>query len=364
MARLEIPDAEKCRHDFLALGAIVQRFDPGIVPLHEAVHFERHCSGGEYNPAANLAKCFRLRAAVASANVQYPPGWWIESEVRKAGVEAYFKWFPYDGVHGPRIANTYSDRGFGVRAPEVWYDRANEAGALLKPGDFDWKDLFHARGVRWFHSGGIFASLSPTTAELIVEGMSAARTAGTIVSYDLNFRKKLWDAAEGGSARALQINRKIASLVDVLIGNEEDLQLALGIRGPDVSAKHSLFDTSVFRELIANARESYPALSLVATSLREVHSASRHGWKAIMWYDGAFFETDAYELDVHDRIGSGDGFAAGLIYGLLTHQPPDLALKLGWAHGALLATYPGDVTMARLEQVLALARGGGARVVR
>jgi 2-dehydro-3-deoxygluconokinase len=364
MAQLKIREAHTCRHDFLALGSIVQRFDPGIVPLHEAVHFERHCSGGEYNPAVNLAKCFRLRAAVASANVHYPPGWWIESEVRRAGVEAYFKWFDYDGVHGPRIANTYSDKGHGVRAPEVWYDRANEAGALLKPGDFDWKDLFRTRGVRWFHSGGIFASLSETTSALILEGMQAAKDAGVVVSYDLNFRKKLWDASTGGSARGLRTNKAIAPLVDVLIGNEEDLQLGLGIRGPAVSAKSPTLDTRHFRDMIEETLTVYPAIKLVATTLREVHSATRHDWKAVMWYDGQFHESATCELDVYDRIGGGDGFSAGLIYGMLTEAEPGSALRLGWAHGALLTTYPGDVTMARLEQVKALAEGGGARVVR
>ncbi len=364
MAQLKIREAHTCRHDFLALGSIVQRFDPGIVPLHEAVHFERHCSGGEYNPAVNLSKCFRLRAAVASASVHDPPGWWIESEARKAGVEAYLKWFPYDGVHGPRIANTYSDKGHGVRAPEVWYDRANEAGALLKPGDFDWKDIFEVIGVRWFHSGGIFASLSETTSALILEAMQAARAAGVVVSYDLNFRRKLWDASKGGSARGLQINRSVASLVDVLIGNEEDLQLGLGIRGPAVPARHATLDSAHFRDMIGETVAQYPGIRLVATTLREVHSATRHEWKAVMWYDGEFHETDTFELDVYDRIGGGDGFSAGLIYGMLTGASPAMALRLGWAHGALLTTYPGDVTMARLEQVKALAEGGGARVVR
>ncbi|MGA2614414.1 MAG: sugar kinase [Spirochaetia bacterium] len=364
MARLSIPGAHGCRYDFLALGSIVQRFDPGVVPLHEAVHFDRHCSGGEYNPAANLAKCFRMRVAVASANVHYPPGWWVENEVRKAGVEAYFKWFSYDGVHGPRIANTYSDRGWGVRAPEVWYDRANEAGAMLSPGDFDWKDLFRTRKVRWFHSGGIFASLSPGASALILEAMTEARSAGTVVSYDLNFRKKLWDAAEGGSARALEVNRRVASMVDVLIGNEEDLQLGLGIPGPDASARPPLADTQAFQQVIRRVIAEYPNIKLVATSLRHVHSASRHSWKAVMWYDGQLHESEAAELDVYDRIGGGDGFAAGLIYGLLTDRAPAEALRLGWAHGALLTTYPGDITMARLEQVEALAAGSGARVVR
>ncbi len=364
MARLSIPDAHTCNYDFLALGSIVQRFDPGVVPLHEAARFDRHCSGGEYNPAANLAKCFRMRTAVTSANVQYPPGWWIESEVRRAGVDAYFKWFPYDGVHGPRIANTYSDRGWGARGPEVWYDRANEAGAMLKPGDFDWKDLFQRRKVRWFHTGGIFASLSHSTSALILEAIAEARSAGTVVSYDINFRKKLWDATEGGSARAREVNRKIVSAVDVLIGNEEDLQLGLGMPGPEISYNRPSLDTQAFREMMMNVVATYPNVKLVATTLRDVHSSSRHSWKAVMWYDNETHESATMELDVYDRIGGGDGFAAGLVYGLLTNQPPELALRLGWAHGALLTTYPGDITMGRLEHVEALAAGGGARVIR
>ena len=364
MATLTIPDAKGCELDFLALGAVIQRFDPGVVPLHEASSFQRFCSGGEYNPAANLARCFRMRTGVATANVPYPPGWWVEAEIRRMGVQAFFKWFPFDGVHGPRIGNTWSDRGLGARAPEVWYDRADEAGAMLAPGDFDWKDLLERRRTRWFHSGGIFAALSPTTSALIIEGMGVARAAGSVVSYDLNFRKKLWDASRGGASRAVEVNRSIVSKVDVLIGNEEDLQLGLGIPGPDVSSKKSSLDTAAFHQMIAKVRAEYPAIKLVATTLREVHSASRHSWKAVMWYDGAFHETDTMELDVYDRIGGGDGFAAGLIYGLLTGQSPEVSLRLGWAHGALLTTYPGDVTMARLEQVKALAEGGGARVIR
>ena len=364
MSRLTPRGQAECAYDFLALGALVQRLDPGLVPLHEASRFERHCSGAEYNPAANLAKCFGLRAAVASALVDYPPGWWIESEVRRAGVTGLYKRFAFDGVRGPRMANTYSDRGIGVRAPEVWYDRANEAGALLAPGDFEWDRLFRAEGVRWFHSGGIFASLSPSSSALIEEGMTAARAAGTIISYDLNYRKKLWDASPGGSSRALDVNRRIASFVDVMIGNEEDLQLGLGIGGPDVSGTHSGLESGGFQAMIERTREAFPHLQAVATTLREVRSASRHVWKALLWYDGKFLETPVLELDVHDRIGGGDGFAAGLIYGLLRGEDPEWALRLGWAHGALLTTYPGDITMARLDQVTALAAGGGARVVR
>jgi 2-dehydro-3-deoxygluconokinase len=364
MTKLKILNEGKCEHDFLSLGAIAQRFDPGLIPIHEAQIFERYCSGGEYNPAANLSKCFRMRTSFVSACVEYPPGWWVETEVRKAGVKPYFKWFPFDGVRGPRIANTYSDRGFGVRAPEVWYDRANEAGALLAPGDFNWKEIFQSIGVRWFHSGGIFASLSNSTSELIVEAMSSARAAGTVVSYDLNFRKKLWDASEGGSGRAVSVNRRIVSLVDVLIGNEEDLQLGLGIKGPDISGRRSELDVEAYKEMIFEVSAAFPNVKIVATTMREVHSATRHSWKAIMWYDGEFFVSDTIELDVLDRVGGGDGFASGLIYGLLTDRDPQQALNLGWAHGALISTYPGDLSMARLDQVESISRGGGARVIR
>lgn len=363
MAKLNIRQSADCTHDFTSLGAIVRRFDPGIIPLHEATHYEIHCSGGEYNPAAALATTFGLRAAVLSASVEYPPGWWIATQARKMGVEAYLKWFGYDGVGSPRIAAIYSDRGYGARPPEVWYDRANEAGALLKPGDFDFDELFGRRGVRWFHSGGIFAALSSTTGPLIIEAMQAARKHGVVTSYDLNFREKLWKGS-GGSERGVEVNRAIVANVDVLFGNEEDLQLGLGISGPDVSAGASKLDTSNFRSMIETLLMQYPNIKLSATTLREVQSAARHSWKAVMWYDADFYESPACELDIYDRVGGGDGFASGLMYGMLTDQDPLTALKLGWAHGALLTTYPGDVSMARLDQVERLAEGGSARIQR
>jgi 2-dehydro-3-deoxygluconokinase len=364
MARLVIPDAQGRRWDFLALGAVIQRFDSGVVPLHLAQGFDRYCAGGEYNTAANLARAFRMRAAVATANVHYPPGWWVEEEVRKTGVEALYRWFAFDGVRGPRIANTYSDRGMGVRPPEVWYDRANEAAALLAPGDFDWKDLFQGQGVRWFHTGGIFASLSESTARLIIEAMKAARAAGVVVSYDLNYRKKLWDACEGGPARALKVNREIVSHVDVLFAGEEDLRERLGIAVPAGGAAGQKAETEKLLAAIEAARPVFPTLSALATTLRTLHSASRHGWKAVLWHEGKLHATGEAELDIYDRVGSGDGFASGLIAGLLGGRDPEAALRLGWAHGALLTTYPGDVTMARGDQVQALADGGGARVIR
>jgi 2-dehydro-3-deoxygluconokinase len=264
-------------------------------------------------------------------------------------------------VRGPNLATVYSDRGQGARPPVVFYNRANEAGALLKPGDFDWKAIF-AEGVRWFHSGGIFAALSETTSELILEGMAAARAAGAVNSFDLNFRAKLWQPI-GGLKKAQSVLRHIAGQVDALIGNEEDLQKGLGIAGPEMAAKSKL-DPDLFFGMIERVVKEFPNIRMVATTLREVHSSNRHDWAAVVWLDGERVVTPACQLDVVDRIGGGDGFAAGLIYGLLAGRPTEEAARLGWAHGALLTTFPGDTTMATLEQVRAFAKGGSARIQR
>jgi 2-dehydro-3-deoxygluconokinase len=350
-----------CELDFLALGALVHRLDPGLVPFRKARAFDVHVSGGEYNVAAGLADCFGLRTGIATAMVKYGIGELVQTRVREAGVTPFYKWFEHDGVRGPNIATVYSDRGQGVRAPVVFYNRANEAGALLKPGDFDWAKLL-AGGVRWFHSGGIFAALSETTSGLILEGMQAAKSAGAVVSFDLNYRAKLW-ASVGGPGRARQVLGRIVSHVDALIGNEEDLQKGLGIPGPEVVSKSQL-DPDTFFMMIDRVVEQHPNVKLVATTLREVHTTNRHDWAAVLWLDGERFVSPTCHLDVLDRIGGGDGFASGLIYGLLSSRPPEEALRLGWAHGALLTTYHGDVTMARLEEVEALAKGGTARVQR
>ena len=273
----------------------------------------------------------------------------------------YYKHFENDGVRGPNIATVYSDQGHGVRAPVVFYNRANEAGAMLKPGDFDWPAIF-GQGVRWFHSGGIFASLSETTAPLIIEGMQAAKASGAITSFDLNYRAKLW-ASVGGEAKGVETMRKIAGNLDCLIGNEEDLQKGLGIPGQDVHAKSKL-DPDAFFGLIEKVVRQHPNVKMVATTLREVISTNRHNWAAVLWLDGQKYVSPTMQLDVVDRIGGGDGFAAGLIYGLISGRSPEDALRLGWAHGALLTTFPGDVTMARLPEVEALAKGGSARVQR
>ena len=318
-------------------------------------------SGGEFNCAANLADCFGLNTGVASAMVDYPIGALIAERVRAMGVKPFYKQFKHNGVTGPNMAAVYSDQGWGVRAPVVFYNRCNEAAAQLKPGDFDWKAIF-AGGVRWFHSGGIFAALSPTTAEVIIEAMQAAKEAGAVTSFDLNYRAKLWNIS-GGEERAVAVLDRIVKNVDVLVGNEEDLQKGLGIPGPEVAAKSKL-DPSAFFGMIDTVVKKHPHVKIVATTLREVHSTNRHSWGAVAWVNGKTYMSPMAELDVHDRVGGGDGYASGFFYGLLTGESPEDAVKLGWAHGALLTTFPGDTTMATVEQVRAFAKGGSARIQR
>ena len=347
--------------DFLSLGALVHRLDPGIVPFRKSTECQIHVSGGEFNCAANLADCFRMQTGIATAMVDYPVGDLIAERVRAMGVKPFYKHFKHNGVNGPNMATVYSDRGFGVRAPVVFYNRAHEAGAMLKPGDFDWGAIF-AAGVRWFHSGGIFAALSETTGQLIAEAMKAAKAAGAITSFDLNYRAKLWNIW-GGHERALSVIASIVEHVDILVGNEEDLQMGLGISGPEVASKSKL-DPSAFFNMIEKALAKLPRLKILATTLREVPSSSWHKWSAVAWIDGKTYVAPTVDLDVFDRVGGGDGFASGFFYGLLTGEEPEDALKLGWAHGALLTTYPGDTTMATLEQVRAFAKGGSARIQR
>ena len=347
--------------DFVSLGALVNRLDPGVVPFRKATSCQIHVSGGEFNCAANLANCFGLRTGIVTAMVDYPIGDLIAERVRAMGVTPFYRRFAHDGVTGPNMATVYSDRGFGVRAPVVFYNRCNEAAAQLAPGDFDWSEIF-AGGVRWFHSGGIFAALSPTTEELIVEGMTAAKAAGAVVSFDLNFRAKLWNRS-GGAQRAVEVINRIVKHADVLVGNEEDLQKGLGIPGPEIAARSKL-DPSAFFGMIDRVLDKHPQVKIVATTLREVHSTSRHSWGAVAWVNGAKLVAPTVELDVLDRVGGGDGFASGFFYGILTGETPEEALRLGWAHGALLTTFPGDTTMATLQQVRAFAEGGSARIQR
>lgn len=347
--------------DLVSLGALNHRVDSGIIPFSKATEWQVHPSGGEYNVAANLANCFRLRTGMVSAMVDYPIGELISERVRLMGITPFYKHFKHNGVNGPNMATIYSDRGYGLRAPIVFYNRANEAAAQLKPGDFDWNTIF-ADGVRWFHSGGIFASLSETTGEVIIEGMRAAKAAGAITSFDLNYRAKLWNIW-GGAERAQAVVRRIVENVDVLVGNEEDLQLGLGITGPEVAAKSKL-DPTKFFGMIDQVVEKFQNIKIVATTLREVHSTNHHSWGAVAWINGNTFVSPTCELNIYDRVGGGDGFASGFFYGLLNGETEQEAVNLGWAHGALLTTFPGDTTMATLDQVKALAKGGSARIQR
>ena len=347
--------------DFVSLGALIHRLDPGIVPFRKATECQIHVSGGEFNVAANLADCFRMRTGIVSAMVDYPIGELVSERVKAMGVKPFYKSFEHDGMSGPNIATVYSDRGYGARPPVVFYNRANEAAARLKPGDFDWSAIFGG-GVRWFHSGGIFAALSPTTAELIIEGMQAAKAAGAVVSFDLNFREKLWKNS-GGPDRARSVVQRIVQNVDVLVGNEEDLQKGLGVSGPEISSESKL-DPSAFFGMIDQVIERHPGIKIVATTLREVHSTNWHDWSAVAWVEGQNYAAPTCQLQIYDRVGGGDGFASGFFYGLMAGESPEQALKLGWAHGALLTTFPGDTTMATLEQVRALAKGGSARIQR
>ena len=310
-----------CRWERWCTGSI-----RGSFPFARRHECKIHVSGGEFNVAANLSDCFRMKTAVASAMVDYPIGDLIAERVRAMGVKPIYKHFEHNGATGPNMATVYSDRGAGVRPPVVFYNRANEAGAMLKPGDFDWKKIF-AGGVRWVHSGGIFAALSPTTAPLVAEMMKEAKAAGAITSFDLNFREKLWKIS-GGAEKAVETIATIVKNVDVLIGNEEDLQKGLGIPGPDVHAKSKL-DPSVFFGMIDNVVKKHPHVKIVATTLREVHSTNRHSWSAVAWIDGKTHVAPTAELDVVDRVGGGDGFAAGFIYGLLTGEEPERGAEAG-----------------------------------
>jgi 2-dehydro-3-deoxygluconokinase len=347
--------------DLLSLGALVHRLDPGVIPFRKATQCAIHVSGGEYNVAANLADCFGMKTGMATAMVDYPIGDLVAGHIKAMGVTPYYKRFAHNGVSGPNMATVYCDRGFGVRAPIVFYNRSNEAAAQLKPGDFDWDAIF-AGGVRWLHSGGIFAALSETTGEVIIEAMRAAKQAGAVTSFDLNYREKLW-SIWGGEGRAQATVKRIVEHVDVLVGNEEDLQKGLGIKGPEVAAKSKL-DPSAFIGMIDEVTRRHPHVKIVATTLREVRSSNRHAWAAVAWIDGKTYVSPTAELDVLDRVGGGDGFASGLFYGLLTGEPEQTAVNLGWAQGALLTTFPGDLTMATAAQVRAFAAGGSARIQR
>jgi len=366
MSILNLKPAAQCSYDLVALGEIMLRLDPGEGRIRTTRWFRVWEGGGEYNVARGLRRCFGLRTAVCTAFVDNEVGRLLEDCVLQGGVSTEFiLWRPFDGVgRTARNGLNFTERGFGVRAALGVSDRGHSAASQLKPGDFDWDDIFGRRGVRWFHTGGIFAGLSETTAALALEAVQKARQHGVIVSYDLNYRPSLWKAV-GGQARAREVNRQIARHVDVMIGNEEDFTACLGleVEGTDPNLLH--LDVSAFQHMIQRAVREYPNFKAVATTLRAAKTATRNDWGAIAWVNGQFYQSRSYpDLEILDRVGGGDSFASGFIYGLMTGADPQRAVELGAAHGALAMTTPGDTSMATLAEVEKLVAGASARVQR
>jgi 2-dehydro-3-deoxygluconokinase len=363
---LGLRPAEDCRWDLVALGEVMLRLDPGEGRIATTRSLGVCEGGGEYNVARGLRRCFGLRTTVVTALADNLVGRLVEDLMLQGGVDqSHVRWVPYDGV-GRAVRNglNFTERGFGVRGAVGCSDRGNTAVAQLHPGDVDWDELFGREGARWFHCGGIFAALSETTSQVAAEAMASARRHGTVVSYDLNYRPSLWKAI-GGQGRAREVNRGLAPLVDVMLGNEEDFSAALGFTVEGVDENLSTLDPIRFGKMMAQVCAAYPELRAVATTLRAVRSASRNDWSAVCWTDGRLYESAARpDLEILDRVGGGDSFASGLIYGLLSGFGVQQALEYGAAHGALAMTTPGDVSMATRAEVEALVAGAGARVQR
>ncbi|MHC1764174.1 MAG: sugar kinase [Verrucomicrobiia bacterium] len=366
MSLLTIKPAESCRFDLAALGEVMLRLDPGEGRVRTAREFQVWEGGGEYNVARGLRRCFGMRTTVLTAFADNDVGRLLEDCILRGGVDpGFIRWRPYDGV-GRNVRNglNFTERGFGIRGAVGISDRGNTAASQLKPGDFDWDDIFGRQGVRWLHTGGIFTALSETTAALAEEAVQAARKHGTIVSYDLNYRPSLWKSI-GGQKRAQEVNRRIAKHVDVMIGNEEDFTACLGFSVAGVDENISEIDVRNFRSMIEKAVQEFPNFKMTATTLRAVKSATLNDWGAICWADGRFYEApNRRNLEILDRVGGGDSFASGLIYGMLALGDPQKAVEYGAAHGALAMTTPGDTSMASLAEVEKLVKGGGARVQR
>ena len=366
MAVLDLKSADQCRFDMVALGEILLRLDPGEGRVRTARQFNAWEGGGEYNVARGLRRCFGLKTAVVTAFAENEVGRLVEDFILQGGVNVdYIQWRDYDGI-GRTVRNglNFTERGFGLRGAKGVPDRGNTATSQLKKGDIDWQKIFSEDGVRWFHTGGIFAALSDTTTEVVIEAVKAAKQHGTIVSYDLNYRPSLWDSI-GGQAKAQEVNRKIAEHVDVMIGNEEDFTACLGFEVEGVDENISSIEINAFKNMIGAAVKKFPNFKVTATTLRAVKSATVNDWGAICWADDQFFEaTNRKGLEILDRVGGGDSFASGLIFGFLTTGNPQQAVEYGAAHGALAMTTPGDTSMATLTEVERLMSGGGARVQR
>jgi 2-dehydro-3-deoxygluconokinase len=342
------------------------RLDPGEGRIHTTRTFQAWEGGGEYNVARGLRRCFGLRTAHVTALADNPVGRLVEDLMLQGGVDLrYVKWVPYDGIgRAARNGLNFTERGFGARGAVGCSDRGHTAVSQLKPGDIDWSRLFANDSARWFHCGGIFAALGAKTPEVAIEAMRCAHENGTVVSYDLNFRPSLWNTT-GGSARAMEVNREIAKYVDVMVGNEEDFSAALGFKVEGVDEHLSALDPANFQRMIEKVVKEYPNFKVVATTLRAVKSANRNDWGAILWADGEFHQAaNRADLEILDRVGGGDSFASGMIYGFLAGKSAQEAVRYGAAHGALAMTTPGDTSMATLKEVEALAKGGSARVQR
>ena len=363
---LKIKSAKECRYDILSLGEVMLRLDPGEGRIHTSRQFTAWEGGGEYNVARGLRRCFGQRAAVVTAFADNPVGRLVEDFIMQGGVDtALIKWVDYDGI-GREVRNglNFTERGFGIRGAVGCSDRGNTAASQLKVGDIDWEYIFGELGVRWLHTGGIFAALSDTTPEVVIEAVKIAKKYGTMVSYDLNYRPSLWTAI-GGQERAQKVNREIAQYVDVMIGNEEDFTACLGFEVEGVDDNLTDLAVDKFKNMIAKAVAEFPNFKATGTTLRGVKTATVNDWGAVCWADGQFYEaTHRSELEIMDRVGGGDSFASGFIYGLMVLNDPALAIEYGAAHGALAMTTPGDTTMASLKEVEKLVGGGGARVDR
>ena len=366
MSTLTLKAPGLCKYDLISLGEVMLRLDPGEGRIRTAREFRVWEGGGEYNVARGLRRCFGLRTAVCTAFADNDVGRLVEDFILQGGVDTEFiKWVAFDGV-GRTVRNglNFTERGFGVRGAVGISDRGHTAASQLKPGDFDWDYIFGKLGARWLHTGGIFAALSETTAKLALEAVQAARKHGTIVSYDLNYRPSLWKSI-GGQKRAQEVNQEIARQVDVMLGNEEDFTACLGLQVDGADEHLARIEVSAFQQMIRRAVNAYPNFKLVATTLRAVKSATRNDWGAICWMDGKFYQAvPRADLEILDRVGGGDSFASGFIYGLMQFGDAQKAVDYGAAHGALAMTTPGDTSMATLKEVEALVKGGSARVQR
>ena len=362
---LTVRKKEGCRWDVVSLGEVMLRLDPGEYRIWTTRQFAVSEGGGEYNVARGLKRCFGLDAAIVTAFAKNPVGALLQDLIYQGGVDSsLIKWVNYDGV-GRMVRNglNFTERGFGVRAALGCSDRGHTAIGALKPGEIDWDDIFGTRGARWFHTGGIFCALSETTPDVALEAMQSARKHGVVVSYDLNYRDSLWKAI-GGKKRAQEVNRRIAPFVDVMLGNEEDFSAALGYEVPGTDENLSALDPENFKKVIAKVVQDFP-FKVVATTLRKATTATRNDWGAICYSDGNFYEARNREnLEILDRVGGGDSFASGLIYGFLAGKDAQWAVECGAAHGALAMTTPGDTTMATLEEVLQVMKATGARIAR